>query len=194
MSYQTFKQLLSPIVTLDDSLWSAWHAITKPVTIAAGEQVLSAGDKQSHFYIIKQGVVRFFYISPNGKEWNKAFFKEGDPIGSLSAYLAESPSQFTVEALEPCTLYKIAIDDFDQLIRNNPKIMNFINNLTRKLFTRNEQREGILLTGDAETRYQWLIAYEPWLIERHIPQYHIASYLSMDAVSLSRLKRKNSAN
>ena len=194
MPYQALKQLLSPIVTMDDSLWDAWYAITKPVTIAAGEQVLSAGEKQTHFYIIKQGVVRFFYISPDGKEWNKAFFKEGDPIGSLSAYLTDSPSQFTVEAIEPCTLYKIAIDDFNRLIKAHPQIMGFLNNLTIKLFTRNEQREGILLTGNAEERYQWLMANEAWLIDRQIPQYHIASYLSMDAVSLSRLKRKNSAN
>ena len=56
-------------------------------------------------------------------------------------------------------------------------------------FRRNEQREAMLLTCNAEQRYRWLLAHEPDLLQR-VPQFHIASYLGIDAVSLSRLKRK----
>ena len=48
----------------------------------------------------------------------------------------------------------------------------------------------MLLTCNAEQRYQWLLDNEADLAER-IAQFHIASYLGIDAVSLSRLKRKN---
>ncbi|REL25612.1 Crp/Fnr family transcriptional regulator [Thalassotalea euphylliae] len=184
------KTLLSPLLSLDDSLWQAWSTIVKPVSVAAGERLLHAGKQQTHFYIIKTGVVRFFYTLPDGKERNKAFFKEGDPIGSMSAYLTGSASSFCIETLAPCELYKIAVEDFNQLIAQYPPINDFLDNLTKQLFIRNERREGILLTGNAEARYQWLMDEEPWLLARQIPQYHIASYLSMDAVSLSRLKRK----
>ena len=57
-------------------------------------------------------------------------------------------------------------------------------------FIRNERREALLLTCSAEERYQWLLEHEAYLLDR-VPQFHIASYLGMDAVSLSRLKRKN---
>ena len=56
-------------------------------------------------------------------------------------------------------------------------------------FIRNEQREAMLLTCNAEQRYQWLLEQEPDLPGR-VPQFHIASYLGVDAVTLSRLKRK----
>ena len=56
-------------------------------------------------------------------------------------------------------------------------------------FIRNEQREAMLLTCNAEQRYQWLLENEPDLVQR-VAQFHIASYLGIDAVSLSRLKRK----
>ena len=39
---------------------------------------------------------------------------------------------------------------------------------------------------DAKARYQRLRALEPELFER-VPQYHIASYLGMSEVSLSRV-------
>ena len=51
------------------------------------------------------------------------------------------------------------------------------------------QREAMLLTRSAEQRYQWLTDNEPDLLQR-LPQFHIASYIGVDAVSLSRLKRK----
>ena len=41
----------------------------------------------------------------------------------------------------------------------------------------------------AEQRYQWLVDNEPELTRR-LPQFHLASYIGVDAVSLSRLKRK----
>ena len=47
----------------------------------------------------------------------------------------------------------------------------------------------MLLTSNAEQRYQWLSQHEPELPGR-VPQFHLASYLGMDAVSLSRLKSK----
>ena len=52
------------------------------------------------------------------------------------------------------------------------------------------KRQATLLTCNAEQRYQWLLDNEPDLTQR-VPQFHIASYLGIDAVSLSRLKRKN---
>ena len=56
-------------------------------------------------------------------------------------------------------------------------------------FMRNEQREALLLTCNAEQRYLWMVEHQAELVER-IPQYHIAVYLGVDAVSLSRIKRK----
>ena len=56
-------------------------------------------------------------------------------------------------------------------------------------FIRNEQREALLLTCNAEQRYQWLLQHEPHLLDR-VAQFHLASYLGVDAVTLSRLKKK----
>jgi len=61
--------------------------------------------------------------------------------------------------------------------------------LDKDAFIRNEQREAMLLTCSAEQRYQWLSPNEPALLAQ-LPQFHIASYIGVDAVSPSRLKRK----
>ena len=60
-------------------------------------------------------------------------------------------------------------------------------NVTRKKeLTRREAR---LLLGNAEQRYRWFCKEYPELLER-IPQYHIASFLGITPVSLSRLRKK----
>ncbi|MFT6958459.1 MAG: hypothetical protein ACJAYC_003477 [Halieaceae bacterium] len=42
---------------------------------------------------------------------------------------------------------------------------------------------------NAEQRYLWVRDNEPELLE-NLPEYHIASYLGIDAMSVLRLKRK----
>ncbi|MCY1516685.1 hypothetical protein D9M68_513330 [compost metagenome] len=61
--------------------------------------------------------------------------------------------------------------------------------MTRQIMLRNEDREALLLTSNNEQRYQWLLEHEAWLLDR-VPQYQLASYLGMDPVSFSRIKRK----
>ncbi|MNG25859.1 hypothetical protein D3C84_1107700 [compost metagenome] len=70
-----------------------------------------------------------------------------------------------------------------------PQLQGFVDKATREIMLRNEAREALLLTCNSEERYRWLLEHEAWLLER-VPQYQLASYLSMDPVSLSRIKGK----
>ena len=79
--------------------------------------------------------------------------------------------------------------DLRAATHESPQIANLYSDLLAEAFIRNEQREAVLLTCNAEQRYRWLLRHEPDLPNR-VAQFHIASYLGIDAVSLSRLKRK----
>ena len=152
------------------------------------QNIIRAGEVPTHFQLIVRGMVRYFYSSYEGKERNKAFFREGSLIGSLSALYAQGPCPFSIETLEPCRLGVTPLDAFLELGSRYATVQLLLHRLTVELFIRNELREAVLLTGDMEARYRWVQEQEAWLLER-VPQYHIASYLGMDAVSLSRLKR-----
>jgi len=181
------KQLFSHYGIVNQTeMIQPWLDNLTEVQVTSGETLVRVGDQQDCVYLIVQGIVRYYYLLPDGKEWNKAFFCEGRLIGSLNALLTQAHCPFSIEALEDCTLYRIPIECFDRL----PHLSSIQQQLTQELFLRNESREAVLLTGDAEARYHWLEQHEPWLLKRSIPQYHLASYLGMDAVSLSRLKRK----
>ncbi len=151
--------------------------------------VIRAGERPTHFYVILSGVARYYYLSPEGRQWNKAFFREGQLIGSLSAYLKQQPCTYNIAAVERCRLASLPLAIQDQYGERFPQLLQMQHLMVRQIMLRNEDREALLLTRNVEQRYQWLLENEPWLLDR-VPQYHLASYLGMDPVSYSRVKRK----
>ncbi len=187
-----FSKDLTSYEVQGSELWDAWVPLIDEIKVNADSCLLRAGDDQQYIYVIQKGLVRFFYTSPKGKEWNKSFYGEGQVIGSLSAHLTQSPCRFTIQTLEPCTLYRTPIDEFWAVIQQIPEGLQLVQKITQSQFLQNELRESILLTGNAQERFDWLAENEQWLLQRKIAQYHLASYLGMDAVSFSRLKSKRS--
>ncbi|QEY61607.1 Crp/Fnr family transcriptional regulator [Metapseudomonas lalkuanensis] len=151
--------------------------------------IIRAGERPAHFFAIIVGVARYYYLSPEGRQWNKTFFREGQLIGSLSAHLKQQPCTYNIAAVEKCRLASFPLAILDQQGERFPQLLQMQDLMVRQIMLRNEDREALLLTSNSEQRYQWLLEHEPWLLDR-VPQYQLASYLGMDPVSFSRVKRK----
>lgn len=152
-----------------------------------GTSLLRAGERARHFHVILSGLVRYYYLAPDGKQWNKAFFREGQLVGSLSSFLLDEPCRYSIETLEPTRLISLPL----QIHRDeaHPQLAAMLEGIIRRIMLRNEAREAMLLTCNHEARYRWLLERESWLLAR-VPQYQLASYLSMEPVSFSRIKRR----
>jgi len=151
--------------------------------------LLQAGQDSKSIYLVEQGLLRLFYTTPEGKERNKAFYGSGDITGAVSAAMTGGPAPFSIQALAPSVLIQADFQGLSQHAPQFPQFSRLVIKLLSEAFMRNEQREALLLTCNAEQRYRWLLEHQPELVQL-IPQFHIASYLGVDAVSLSRLKRK----
>ncbi|AOE83873.1 Crp/Fnr family transcriptional regulator [Pseudomonas sp. TCU-HL1] len=151
--------------------------------------IIRAGERPTHFYAILSGVARYYYLSPEGRQWNKTFFREGQLIGSLSAHLKQQPCTYNIAAVEKCRVASLPLAILVQQGERFPQLLQMQDQVIRQIMLRNEDREALLLTRNSEQRYQWLLEHEPWLLDR-VPQYQLASYLGMDPVSFSRVKRK----
>ena len=139
--------------------------------------------------MLNSGLVRLFYTSADGKERNKAFYRAGQVTGAVSAAITASPAPFSIQCLEPTEAISFRFADLLQATSHNEQLARLYRDMLAEAFIRNEQREAVLLTCNAQQRYQWLLQQEPDLPQR-VAQLHIASYLGVDAVSLSRIKRK----
>lgn len=184
-----FKSVLSRYGVSEPELWEYLLQVLQLHDFLPCHHIVRAGETPTHFFVILSGLVRYYYSSPEGKHWNKAFFHEGEMVGSLSAFLKQQPCPYNIEVLEPSRLVAVPLQIFARQQGRSLQIREMLDKVTQELMLRNESREALLLTCNSEERYRWLQANESWLLAR-VPQYQLASYLSMDAVSFSRIKRK----
>jgi CRP-like cAMP-binding protein len=172
-----------------DAAEERWLSNVRPVQFSAGETLVQAGDRDDALFLLDSGLVRLFYTTADGRERNKAFYREGQMTGAVSAALSGGAAPFSIQCLEQTAALRCRFSELLAAAERNLAMATVFRELLADAFIRNEQREAILLTGNAEQRYRWLLQQEPELVGR-VAQFHLASYLGIDAVSLSRLKTK----
>ena len=187
-----------------DRLWQS--SIESQVSIPVGEweyfvshlvecrfekndYLIRAGDVAQSFYFIVDGLVRFFYSTEDGKEFNKSFALENGYAGSFHSLVRQAPCGFFIQALERTNAVVLP----NQLLRELHERHSCWERLGRRnaenLVLIKEAREKELLLDSLETRYRRFLKEYPGLADR-IPQYHIASYLGVTNVALSRIRSK----
>ena len=155
---------------------------------AAGAHVaLPGADRHEVLYVVA-GLLRFYYPGADGTESNKAFLAEGEFGGPLAAAALGLSILYGVEALEPTRLLVAPRAAFAALVERGGAFERIGRKLTERLLVRKGLRTRSLLQDDARTRYLAFVRDHPALAAR-VPLYHVASYLGVTDVHLSRVRR-----
>jgi len=187
-AYLGLRNLLERMCNIDDNDWQKLVANSSFKTFKKQETLLDANEESGHLWFIFQGLVRNFYTTLEGKEYNKSFIPAPSLCGSMTEIVTGKPSRFSIDALEDTTAIAISIDWFKGMKNTNNAFKTLALVLAEQLALKKEQREAELLLDDATTRYQNFLSQHPHLKGR-IPAYHVASYLGITEVALSRIKR-----
>ncbi len=163
------------------------EAILSPLTLADGEYFARQGDPPEKLGFIISGIVRVFYTTPSGEERIVIFRNEGRPVSAYFAYLEGELSPFSIQALEESFLLVTSLRDLDALGSRHPYWEAIGAAYTRTLFTEKEQRERELLSMSAAERYAKFKERFPG-IEARVRQHHVAAYLGITPVALSRIR------
>jgi CRP-like cAMP-binding protein len=161
--------------------------IFQPTSVRKGEFLLRAGEVPHTLSFVVSGVIRLFFITPDGDEITRAFRVEKSFVSSYSALLLGEPSRLFLQALEPSFLLVTLYSAYQELTAGHLCWQIMDRKFAQQLFIRQEQRECELLLDDAKTRYLKFHAEYPGLEER-VKQHHIASYLGITPVTLSRIR------
>jgi CRP-like cAMP-binding protein len=188
-SIEKIRHIIESRVSVPEGEWEYLVPRLMECTFEKNDYLICAGDVAENFYFITEGLVRFFYSTEGGKEINKYFAMENDFAGSFHSLVLYAPCGFFIQALEntntlvlPTQLLRELYDRhscWERLGRGNAEHLLLIK----------EAREKELLLDSLETRYRRFLIEYPGLVNR-IPQYHIASFLGVTNVALSRIRRK----
>jgi CRP-like cAMP-binding protein len=159
----------------------------KIYTLEQDDFFVRAGDVPKTIGFVISGILRLYYVDRDGNEYTKSFCAENSFVAAYSALLLEQPSRLFIQALEDT---KLLIADYSayRVLSENHACWQALNcKIAEFLFIKKEKRESALLLDDAKTRYlSFQEEYPGW--ETRIRQHHIASYLGITPVTLSRIR------
>ncbi|GAA4231824.1 Crp/Fnr family transcriptional regulator [Postechiella marina] len=180
---------LKTITEISQDSFNSLKEITEVKELKAGTQISKIGEKPTSLYLLFSGIVRVYKLSDTGKEYNKNFFLPMSFTGSLTALIKDKPSELIYETITDCKLYGVNYSELIELSRKNIQISQLYIKALESVFVSYEIRQLELISLNATERYKKLIKSIPD-IEKLIAQYQIASYLSITAVQLSRIRKK----
>lgn len=186
--YEQMRASLKDWVELPEPQWSNLKSIFHLRVARKQEHIIWPGSKAYQVLFVYHGLLRTYYLTEEGAESNKSFATENMFGGPTSAFILGLPIAFGVQALERSTLLIAKYADFAALFDQHPIFDRLGRKLAEQTLIRKEIRERSFLLKDAKERYREFLEHYPDLVQR-LPQYHIASYLGISEVSLSRLKR-----
>jgi CRP-like cAMP-binding protein len=189
-SISQLKRVINSVVSIPEDQWRLFEQNLAEREFEKGEYLLRAGEVGSAFFFVTRGLVRFFYSTDSGKEFNKHFAMENDFAGSFHSLLLQAPCGFHIQAIEQTSTIVLPNQVMSAFYDRHPCWERLGRKMAEKLLLVKEAREKELLLDSLDVRYQRFLTEFPGL-HRRIPQYHIASFLGVTDVALSRLRGKN---
>lgn len=185
----TLRGLLAPTVTFSDTAWNAAAPLFRYRAIAAGQHIISARSVVTDVTFVIHGLARYYYIDSRGREFNKSFSRDGQALSSVYSLVTGEPSPFFVQAMEPCECAAIEYADLLLLGETHREWEILARRMLESLAIRKERREADFLLLSATERYRKFLIEFADIVDR-IPNYHVASFLGITEVALSRIRKR----
>ena len=175
---------------MDEATLAACFGQCRVRSLSRGEYLLRAGEPATHAALLLSGLLREYFTLEDGTERSKAFILQGRPTGSLADLLSASGSRAYIVAEEPSRVLVIPFQFMRELWQRSPAWKEYYTRVLERLFLLKAEREYELLGLRADARYQLFQERYPGLSAR-LKARHVASYLGITPVHLSRLRRRD---
>lgn len=116
-------QRISWFSSLTDESRTLVARMMAPVKVDAGELLFSEGERGDCMYIIETGEVSVFKTADNGSAVPIATLGPAEVVGEMSLF-DRSPRSASVRAGKPTTGWRLAGDDLQRLLNENPAILS----------------------------------------------------------------------
>lgn len=156
------------------------------VSFSKNHTLIHTDKVEKYIYFIEEGIARA-YSNTIKQQVTFWFGQEGDVILSYNSYINEKPGYEIIELLEDCKLLRIAHQTLQNLYAKHIGIANWGRKLAELELIKTEERFISQQFKTATERYIQLIKETPSLIKR-VQLIHIASYLGVTPVTLSRIR------
>jgi CRP-like cAMP-binding protein len=168
--------------------WRKYSQFFTKIEVESKQKLLLVGNVSDQLYILEKGIIRMGFEKDN-KDITVQFFFENELATSFESFYGARSSKYFLETMEPCTIYCLTKKDLDHLHLNEPEIALMSHSIILSRLTSYANQLIEHISESPEERFNNLIAKNPNIFMR-VPQRHIATYLGITNVSLSRIKAR----
>ncbi|MEN2284072.1 Crp/Fnr family transcriptional regulator [Algoriphagus sp. SE2] len=179
----TYFRAIQPI---SEKAAEALNSIAFEIQTPKNKHVQEIGQTCRTYYFVSSGLARIYYLK-DGIDITEYFAFEHDMIIRAESLFTGKPSKKGIQAIEDTELIGIPASKLEILFDSYPEIERLFRKMMEMSYVSYVNRIESLQFHSADERYRQLLSGFPSLLER-IPLKHIASYLGITQVSLSRIR------
>lgn len=182
----TKEAFLRNVLQIDDELLiQEALEVSDLVVYSKGSHLWQEGDPITRIPLLISGIVRGYFNTEDGKEITDCIvMQSGYPLMPSSDISVPAP--INIQALSKTYVFFIRIPEFLSLTERHPAVRELYKDAMVWSAEMHRNLKIISYEYSAQQRYEWFLENYPGLIDK-ISHKHIASFLNMTPVTLSRL-------
>jgi len=145
-----------------------------------------AGEIENFMNFIDKGLVRKFYKKEN-EEINTQISYEGHIIHAQESFHSRTPSEYTIEAIEPVELTSITYECLENIYSSSEKMQQLGRLVITTTMVLKDKWQSQLVKLSPRERFINFVTKHSELLQR-VPQKYLASYLNIKPETFSRFK------
>lgn len=156
-------------------------------TVAKGEILIREGEKPAYLFFLMQGILRGYFFDSDGREITDCFaFQCGAPV--MPSISLDKTSYVNIEVLEESKLLRLPMEFTQRMLKQHPELWQVYQKLSDDSLECHREKL-VMYQSSAMERYQWFLRKYPGM-DTKIKGKHIASFLNITPVTLSRLRKQ----
>ena len=148
--------------------------------------ITSAGEVENYLNFIDSGLARKYYKKTN-EEVNTQISYEGHIIHSQESFHSRTPSEYSIEAIEPTVLSSITYECLEEMYSSSEKMQRLGRLIITATMVMKDKWQSQLVKLSPRERFISFVTRHPELMQR-VPQKYLASYLNIKPETFSRFK------
>jgi CRP-like cAMP-binding protein len=148
--------------------------------------ITTAGEVENYINFIDSGLVRKYYKKAND-EVNTQISNEGHIIHAQESFHSRTPSEFSIETIEPTELSSITYECLEKMYSSSEKMQRLGRLVITATMVLKDKWLSQLVKLSPRERFISFVTKHPELMQR-VPQKYLASYLNIKPETFSRFK------
>lgn len=182
-----FLEYIRKFISLSDEEFAEYLAPVIRIRKPGKKEVLTrAGEVENNIYFITKGLIRKYYLRHH-VEINTQLSFEGHIIHSQESFHSRTPSEYSVEAIEPSIVLAMSYADMEALFAKSQKLEHMGRLIITHTMVLKDRWQMQLVKMTPRERFLHFVTRNPELMQR-VPQKYLASYLNIKPETFSRFK------